>query len=147
MSMTITAHLFEAFLKCPTKCYLRSLGETETENAYTDWFRIQNESFRSEGIKRLIEGATPGELVAGSSGMKNLKTAKWRLAVNLVARAHGLESTIHAVERVPTEKQDQPAQFIPIRFIFTNKLNRHDKLLLSFDAFVLSETQGKGKPH
>jgi len=143
MSMTITAHLFEAFLKCPTKCYLRSLGETETENAYTDWFRIQNESFRSEGIKRLIEGATPGELVAGSSGMKNLKTAKWRLAVNLVARAHGLESTIHAVERVPTEKQDQPAQFIPIRFIFTNKLNRHDKLLLSFDAFVLSETQGR----
>jgi len=143
VSMTITAHLFEAFLKCPTKCYLRSLGETGTENAYTDWFRIQNESYRSEGIKRLMEGAAPDEFVVGPPGTKNLKTAKWRLAVNLVARAHNLESSIHAVERVPTEGQDQPAQFIPIRFIFTNKLTPHDKLLLTFDVFALSEMQGR----
>jgi predicted RecB family nuclease len=143
MSMTITNHLFEAFLKCPTKCYLRSLGETGTENAYTDWFRIQNESYRSEGIKRLMEGAAPDEFVVGPPGTKNLKTAKWRLALNLVARAHNMESSIHAVERVPTEGQDQPAQFIPIRFIFTNKLTPHDKLLLTFDVFALSEMQGR----
>ncbi len=138
MSVSITAHLFEAFVKCPTKCYLRSLGETETENAYTDWFRIQNESFHREGIKCLTEGAAPDELVAGSPGV-NLKTAKWRLALNLAARARNLESSIHAVERVSSEEQGQPAQFIPIRFIFTNKLTSHDKLLLAFDAFVLSE--------
>ena len=142
MSMTITAHLFEAFLRCPTKCYLRSLGETETENVYADWVRTKNESYRSQGIKRLMEGATPDEFVVGPPGMENLKTAKWRLALNLVARAHNLESSIHAVERVPLEGQDQLAQFIPIRFIFTNKLTRHDKLLLAFDVFAFSEMLG-----
>jgi len=142
VSMTITTHLFEAFLKCHTKCYLRSLGETGSGNAYADWVRTQNESYRSEGIKRLMEGAAPGEFVDDPASTKNLKTTKWRLAVNLVARAKNLESSIHAVERVPSEGQGQPAQFIPIRFIFTNKLTRRDKLLLVFDVFALSEMLG-----
>lgn len=35
--------------------------------------------------------------------------------------------------------QGKPVQFIPIRFIFTNKVTKDDKLLLIFDALVLSE--------
>ena len=89
-----------------------------------------------------MEGAAPGEFVVDPASTKNLKTTKWRLAVNLVARAKNLESSIHAVERVPSEGQGQPAQFIPIRFIFTNKLTRRDKLLLVFDVFALSEMLG-----
>jgi hypothetical protein len=65
--MTITADIVEAFLKCPTKCYLRSVGEVGTGNPCADWLRTQKESCRSEGIKRLTEGATTGECVIGSS--------------------------------------------------------------------------------
>jgi len=43
------------------------------------------------------------------------------------------------VERVPSEGRGRPAQFIPIRFIFTNKLTKEDKLMLALDALVLSE--------
>jgi predicted RecB family nuclease len=53
-----------------------------------------------------------------------------------------LACTLHAVERVPSDNPGTPAQFVPTRFIFTNKLGRHDKLLLAFDALVLSETLG-----
>jgi hypothetical protein len=67
--MTITPRLFEAYLKCPTKCFLRS--------------------------------------------------------------------------RVPCHAPSEPAQFTPVRFIFTNKLSRYDKLMLAFDAVVLSETLGR----
>ncbi len=58
---------------------------------------------------------------------------------------HGqnLESSLHAVERVPSEGRGQPGQFTPIRFVFTNKLTRDDKLLLAFDALVLSEVLGR----
>ena len=142
MSMTITTHLFEAFLKCHTKCYLRSLGETGSGNAYADWVRTQNESYRSEGIKRLTGSTPPNECVNGPPATENLKLAKWKLAVDLVAGAKNLESTIHAVERVPSKEQGQPAQFIPIRFIFANKLTIHDKLLVAFDVLVLSEMLG-----
>ena len=141
--MKITTPLFEAGLKCITKCFLRSLGETGTGNAYADWVRTQAESYRNAGTNGLMAGAADDECIIGSPGAENWKTAKWRLAVDLVARAENLESRLHAVERVPSEGRGQPGQFTPIRFVFTNKLNRDDKLLLAFDALVLSEMLGR----
>jgi predicted RecB family nuclease len=44
---------------------------------------------------------------------------------------------------VPPARCGQPWQLIPIRFIFTNKLTRDDKLLLAFDALVLTERIGR----
>lgn len=52
--MTITSHLFEAYLTCPTKCWLRSHGEAGGGNAYADWVRTREESYHCEGIKRLL---------------------------------------------------------------------------------------------
>ena len=54
-----------------------------------------------------------------------------------------LESRLHAVERVPSEGRGKPAQFIPIRFVFRNKLTKDDRLLLAFDALVLSQVLGR----
>src|SRR5271169_6792071 len=48
--------------------------------------------------------------------------------------------TLHALERLPSGIVGKSAQFIPTRFISANKLGWHDKLLLAFDALVLSET-------
>jgi predicted RecB family nuclease len=56
--------------------------------------------------------------------------------------AQDLACTLHAVERVPSDNPGTGAQFIPTRFIFTNKLGRYDKLLLAFDALVLSKALG-----
>ena len=39
--MDITANLLDAFVKCPTKCYLRARGEVETGNAYADWVFVK----------------------------------------------------------------------------------------------------------
>jgi predicted RecB family nuclease len=54
-----------------------------------------------------------------------------------------LESRLHAVERVPSEGRGKPAQFVPIRFVFRNKLTKDDRLLLTFDALVLSQVLGR----
>jgi len=141
--MNITDSLFEAVLKCSTKCYLRSLGETASDNAYANWVRAKNDSYRTLGIQGLNAEVAHKELIIGALGSKDLKTAEWRLAVDVTARAQNLESSLHAVERIPSKAQGQPAQIMPIRFIFTNKLTRDDKLMLAFDAFVLSEMLGR----
>ena len=74
----------------------------------------------------------------------SLKTTKWRLGFDVfVATSQNLEARIHAVERVPPEGRGQSAHLIPIRFVFTNKLGKDVKLLLAFDAFVLSEIIGR----
>jgi predicted RecB family nuclease len=142
-SMNVTSALFEAFLKCPTKCYLRSTGQAGGENAYAEWVRAQNDAYQSKTAKRVIEAVADTEGSVASPAAKDLKTAAWRLAVDLHAKAGAIESRIHAVERLPPPGRCKPAQFIPIRFTFFNKLTKDDPLLVAFDALVLSEVLGR----
>ena len=46
-SMKLTSALFDAFLKCRTKCYLRWTGEVGTGNAYAEWVQAQNDAYRA----------------------------------------------------------------------------------------------------
>jgi len=53
--MRITPHIFDAFLKCATKCHLRSLGEIGSGNEYADWVRVRDESYKGEAARALEE--------------------------------------------------------------------------------------------
>jgi len=143
--MKITPDVFEAYLKCPTKCWLRSTGEPSAGNTYSEWVKTQNDSYRVSETRRLLAGSPKDEVVF-SPDMENVEGAKWRLASSFAVQARMdscvLESELHAVERVPAEGRGKPAQFIPIRFVFTNKLGKDDKLLLAFDALLLAEMLG-----
>jgi predicted RecB family nuclease len=140
--MNITNEIFAAYLKCPTKCFLRAHGEMGSGNEYADWVRNESESYRVEGLRRMTSGIPPGDCVTGVGATENFKTVKWQCAVDFPACAQNLESRIHTLERIPSEGRGRAAQFIPIRFIFTNKLGKDDKLLVAFDALVLSEMSG-----
>jgi hypothetical protein len=52
--MNLPSILFDDYLKCPTKCYLHSTGQTGTDNAYAEWVREQNDKYRKEGVQRLV---------------------------------------------------------------------------------------------
>jgi hypothetical protein len=80
--MAITTDLVEAFLKCPTKCFLRARAEVETGNAYADWVRTGSDAFRSEGIKRLVAGVPPDKCATGIAATESGRSAQWQLAVD-----------------------------------------------------------------
>ena len=140
--MKITPHLFEAFLKCPAKCWLRAANETPAGNAYAQWSAERSDAFRTEGIKRLVAEARDDECAVAPAA-ENLKLAAWRLAVEVHAQAANIETRIAAIERESSAGRGKPAQFIPIRFAWPIKLGRHEKLLLAFDALALSVTLGR----
>ena len=52
--MKITPFLFDAFLKCPTKCWLRAHDETPSGNTYAEWVLSQNEAYRAAQTDRLL---------------------------------------------------------------------------------------------
>jgi hypothetical protein len=143
--MKITPDVFEAYLKCPTKCWLSATDEPSTGASYSEWLKTQNHSYRVNETRRLVAEFSNDEVVL-SPDMANFKVAKWRLASNLAVQAQMdccvLESEIHALECMPAEGQKKLPEFIPIRFVFTNKLSEDDKLVLAFDAFVLSRSLG-----
>jgi predicted RecB family nuclease len=137
--MAITIEIVETFLKCPTKCSLRFCGEVGTGNAYATWVRAKNDLYRIEGIKRLVAGVAPDKCVTGTQAMESLRPAQWHLSIDFAVQSQNLQCSCHAVEQISSAGQGRTAQFVPIRFVFRNKLNWDDKLLLAFDARVLSE--------
>lgn len=145
-TMKITPDLFHANLKCPTKCWLRAKAEPPSGNPYAEWVKTQTESYRARETMKLVAGAAAGELPAPVTG-ESLKAAKWQVVPNVVVQAQmdssELEASLHVLERVASEGRGKAAQFVPIRFIFTNKLGKDDKLLLAFDALALSEALGR----
>jgi len=168
--MRITSPIFDAFLKCATKCHLRSLGEIGSGNEYAEWVRDRDDSYGLEAGLRLQEAVPETECAVAPPATESLKAAKWTLAVDLPTQtparsADGsgpesrpneetdgpggppseqlLESRLHAVERVPSEGRGKSAQFVPIRFVFRNKLTKDDRLLLAFDALILSHVLGR----
>jgi len=84
--MKITPDVFEAYLKCPTKCWLRATNEPSAGNTYPEWEKARNDSYRVSETRRLVAEFQNNE-VALSPDMKNLKAAKWRLASSLAMQA------------------------------------------------------------
>ncbi len=139
----ISSQLFEAYIKCPTKCFLRSQGETGSGNPYATWIHTRNARYVSEGIRLLGEESSVTKCATGSINREDLRSATWELATECTMRTRNLECTFHAVERFSNDTAGKSVQFIPTRLIVTNKLTRDDKLLLAFDAAVLSESLGR----
>jgi hypothetical protein len=130
----ITTDLVAAFLKCPTKCFLRAHAEGETGNTYADWVRAKSDAFRRQGIKRLLAKVAPDKCATGTAAMESGRAAQWQFAVDFVAQNENLVCSCHAVERIPCPGRHRGAEFVPVRFVFSNKVTRHDKLLLAFSA-------------
>ena len=75
-AMRITSLLFDAFLKCATKCHLRSLGEIGAGNEYAEWVRGRDESYQREAAWRLQEAVPEAERVVAPPATENHKAAQ-----------------------------------------------------------------------
>jgi predicted RecB family nuclease len=145
--MKITADLFNAYLDCPTKSWLRGRGETSSGNLYSDWAASQEQVYRREGFNRLLRDIPSADHVIAPTKLLNCRPPKWRMVLDVSVQVFStesclLESRIDALERVSSEgssKRAREMRFVPIRFVFANKVTKKERLLLGFDALVLSQ--------
>jgi predicted RecB family nuclease len=141
--MIVSSQLFEAYLECSTKCWLRSRDEPTAGNAYTLWARAQNEAYCDGALKHLLATIPENDHAIAPPISEHLNDATWRLAIDVRLRANNLEARLRALKRMPSEARGRPVEFVPYRFEFANKLTKNDKLSLAFDAFVLSQAVGR----
>ncbi len=83
--MKITSNVFEAYLKCPTKCWLRRAG-VPLSSAYTEWVKSQNDFYRSTETQRLI-AQSPNFKTAFSPSIGNLHAVEWLIASSVTVQA------------------------------------------------------------
>ena len=132
----------------PTSNALPSAGSDHAPNRppgtiYAEWAHLQNETYLEYGLKRSFATVPESDRATAPPIPKNPKDVTWCLAIDVRWRTRDLESRLQAVERIPSEGHGRPAQFIPYRFEFANKLAKEHKLLLAFDALLLSEVLGR----
>ncbi len=137
----VTSRLFEAYLACPTKCYLQFLGEVATGNDFATWSEARSESYRLDCLRRLMEDH-PQTTAAGAADPSQWKHAQWHFAPDQIVRTQNSEARLHAVQRITIEGTSQSSQFIPIRFVPENKLSRSDKLVAAFEVLTLAKALG-----
>jgi len=144
--MKIAPSLFEAFAKCPIQCWLRAKGEPPTGSAYAEWVKTQNESFRAIEAERLLAEIPEGES-ARSPSPDGLKTAKRRLAVDVVAQASSPASSgsVSLPERTPGETPGQPADGISAPPPHSALRTPHSESEARLHAVERVPSEGRGK--
>ena len=91
-TVKITGDLFNAYLHCPTKCWLRSGGEPRGTSSWADWVQSNGLIYRSEGIKQLV-----GDIPSARSGITKELESGW-----LVIRCRCHRPGVFALELLHT---------------------------------------------
>jgi predicted RecB family nuclease len=149
--MLITEEIFQAYLKCETKAYLKSLDVVGNRHEFSDWERRLVEDFKRQFFAHLRSIYREDEYIIGVPLTRALDNERCRLLLDCVVQIPGLQipelqSHIHILERPPSRGKTKYDPFVPIRLIPQEKLTPQDKLLLAFDALALSAAIGDAPP-
>jgi predicted RecB family nuclease len=140
--MLITDEVFQAFLVCENKSYLKLTGDVGSQREFTEWERSRFEVFKQKCLDKLRSNFGEYERPSDILSPQIIKKIKCNFIVDCVLKAQEFQSHIDAFERLTTP-ENVNILLIPIRFIPNEKITKNDKLLLAFDAFILSTTYGK----
>lgn len=141
--MQITEEIFQTFLKCETKSYLKIAGAVGLQSEFRDWERFLAEDFQQKCRKRLISNFQQDERFVGTISPQELENKKYRIVIDCIFQSQRVQSCIQALERLPSPGRTKHNHYIPIRFIPREKITAFDKLLVAFDAFVLFTASGR----
>jgi predicted RecB family nuclease len=142
----ITEIIFQSFLECETKSYLKFLGSDIHQPELAGWQSYIAEEFNQECFQHLRSIFREAECLIGRLPTKDSEIDKYKLVLDCIVQAKEIRSRLHALERSAFNAKPRYSPYIPIRFVPKEKITKHDKLLLAFDALALSLASGKMPP-
>ena len=113
-------------------------GGSPPGTEYSAWASAREESYRREGVRKLIAQEMGPSIVSAEPGL--WKHESWRFAVCKTVRAEGWEAEIALIQRIP--QTGAPSRFVPIRFSANNRLSASDKTMAAFEAISLAKALG-----
>jgi hypothetical protein len=135
---------FDAYLKCKTKAHFTFTPARPREPSHpiSDWQRHIAENYQKHCREylRSVEGA---DCFVGTPRSEDLRDATYPLVLQPLITAQDAESHVHALKRGPVPTQNGRSLYVPIRFVPFEKISKHHKLMLAFDAYVLWKASGQ----
>jgi len=144
--MLITDDIFQAFLQCETKAHLKLAGAAGDQRGFPAWERHRVEAYKRHYHLHVRTDCREDECLVGVALPHALSPRLWRRVIDCRVQTQALQSHIHIVERGTSAGQTPHHPYIPVRLIPREKLTPQDKLMLAFDALVLSAATGHAPP-
>jgi len=141
--LPITQEVFEAFLECPTKAYLKARSADSSDPALAEWQQRSRCEFRKNGWVRFRSIVPAAQLYEGSPPLHTLKQRSYRLILNCNLTSQELQGSLDGLELAPRATDGPHGVYVPFRFVSNEKVSTNDKLLLAFDAYLLSHAGSK----
>ena len=135
--MPITQAIFEAFLRCPSKAYLLS-QTTAGDAAAVGEQQEMEQRYRHEGTHRVRSAIAADEVYIGTPSASIIRQRRYRMILGCTLRTTESVAELHGLDLQGAKHND----YHPFRFVSNEKLTNIDKLLLAFDALVLSQIVG-----
>ena len=129
---------FDAFLKCRTKARFTffSAAIGGPSHSISAWQADIAEKYQKT-CRDWLRTVSSTDCFLGTPSPDDLRNAEYPLILQPLITAQDVESHVHALERktIPTQKGRNA--YVPIRFVPFEKISKHYKLMLAFDALVL----------
>jgi len=141
--MSICDFDVEAYLTCPTSVYLKSITATPTDPQFSEHRVRVADFFRCQQRTALTGKLVAGRLPLGVAIRDAFCQTEATLLFDCRITADRVDTTLHAVERLPRTRERPVEQFIPLRHIPCTRISKEHRVLLAFDAVALEQQTGQ----
>jgi predicted RecB family nuclease len=138
----ITAALFSAFLKCPTKAHLLSIGEPAPGAHFADIEARISSMYKAMAKQRSPIGAEAAELLDFRELWRSLDHDAITHYVDCDTAVYDLAPPPHRPGGRQRQELSPSGTFVPIRLLPWDKPGLSDSLLVCFGALALSQASG-----
>lgn len=135
----ITAAVFIAFLKCPTKAYLLAIGEPAPGSYFVDIEARISSMYRAVAKQRLGVGAEVAKLLDFGQLGRSLDFEATEHHVDCETAIYDLARPPHRPEDCQPQHSTPSSTFVPVLFLPWNKPDISGNLRLCFGALALSQ--------
>ena len=141
-SNSITAAVFSAFLKCPTKAHLLAIGEPAPGTFFAD-IEARISSMYKAGVKRRLRvGAEVAEPLDFGQLWHSLDYEATTPHVDCETAVYDLALSRHRPGGRQPQESSPYGPFVPVLFLPWDKPDVFDSLLICFGALALSQATG-----
>jgi hypothetical protein len=140
--MLITKSIFQSFLECETKSFLKFSKVAEVQSEFGTWQQYLTEGFKQKCSLHLRIGLSEHECLVGVLPTKGTED-KCRLVLDCSIRAQEMQSCIDALERPANAGKTKHHPYVPVRFVPNEKITSKGDYLLDAGSVVFLSQQLK----
>src|SRR5215469_295227 len=141
-SNSITAAVFSAFIKCPTKAHLLAIGESPPGNFFADVEARLSSMYKAVATRRLYVGEEEAGPLEFGQLRRSPDYATITHDVDCETAVYDFALPPHRPGRRQPQKSKPSRTFVPVLLLPRDKLDVSDELMVCFGALALSQATG-----